>query len=302
MTQKLPVIFLVGPTAVGKSALAIELAKKINAEIVSCDAMQVYREACIASDKPLREAQGGVPHHLIDVVSVEEEFNAARYRVLATAAIADIHARGKMPLVVGGSGMYMAALLDGLFDDGEPDENLRAALARRSAGDLYAELMKIDPAAAQKIAFNDKRRTARALEVFYLTGVTISEQQKKRSGLWDSHDVRIIALEREREELYRRVEARVDDMFARGLVDEVKSLLTKKLSLTAARIIGIPEVDGFLRGEYSLEHAKNSLKLHTRHYVKRQMTWFRKDKRLAWLMLVSDESASAAVDKIQGML
>ena len=293
-----PVIFLVGPTAVGKSAVAVELAISLNAEIMSCDAMQVYREAVIASDKPSLEMRARVKHHLIDVVSVEEEFNVARYRELALKAMQDILARGKVPLFTGGSGMYMMALLDGLFEDGKINVDVRADLERREEADLYAELMRVDPAAAARISPHDKMRITRALEVFKTTGVPISAQQKKRDGIWGKYDIRLFALERPREELYRRVEARVEEMFVRGLEAEVRSLYAKPLSSTGRRIIGIPEIGGVLAGEYDLERARYLMKLHTRHYVKRQMTWFRKDKRLEWIMLGPDDTTSMAADKI----
>jgi tRNA dimethylallyltransferase len=293
-----PIVFLVGPTAVGKSAVAVEFAQKINGEIISCDAMQVYREANIASDKPSAAMRAVVPHHVIDVVSVEEEFNVARYRALALAAIEDAHRRGKVPLVVGGSGMYMMALLDGLFDDGEPDLELRASLDSRDLRELQADLLRVDPVAASHIMGNDRKRIVRALEVFHTTGVPMSEQQKKRDGLWGKYDIRVIALERPREELYQRVEARIDEMFKGGLVDEVKMLLGKKLSSTGCKIIGMSEVKGFLDGEYDLERAKYLMKLHTRHYVKRQMTWFRKDKRLEWVMIRADEATKDVVQRI----
>jgi tRNA dimethylallyltransferase len=298
VNKLLPVIFLVGPTAVGKSAVAVELAALLNAEIISSDAMQVYREAVIASDKPSLQMRVLVKHHLMDVVSVEDEFNAARYRELALVAMADIHSRGKVPLFVGGSGMYMMALLDGLFDGGEVDAAVRARLDGHITDDLYAQLQRVDPAAAGKISPHDKKRIMRALEVFETTGVPISEQQKKRDGIWGKYDIRIIGLERRREELYSRVEARVDEMFNAGLVDEVRALCEKKLSSTGSRIIGVPEVGGFIAGEYDLDRAKYLMKLHTRHYVKRQMTWFRKDKRIEWRMVGSDETPQDVAGRI----
>ena len=300
-----PVIFIVGPTGVGKTAVAMALAGLAapeGAEIVACDAIQVYREVAIASDKPSADMRRQVRHHLLDVVSVQEEFNAARYRALAIAAIDDILARGKQPLVVGGSGMYMMVLLDGLFEEGEVAASCRATLEARDLPGLYAELQRVDPQAAAKISLNDKKRIVRALEVFHATGVPMSVQQKKREGMWGKYNIRLIGLERPRVELYRRVEARVDAMFAAGLADEVKGLLDKPLSSTAARIIGVPEIKGALGGEYDLARAKYLIKLHTRHYVKRQMTWFRKDQRLQWLAAGVDESAGVTAQHIKEML
>ena len=279
-----PVLFLVGPSAVGKSSVALELAGRLDAEIVSCDAMQVYREVSIASDKPSAAMRARAVHHLVDVVSVEEEFNAGRYRALALAAIEDIRARGKTPLVTGGSGMYMMVLLDGIFEEGEADGALRVKLEELSLPELYQELLRVDPLAAAKITANDRQRIIRALLVYRTSGIPISQRQKDRKGLWGSCDIRVFGLERPREELYARVERRVEEFFAAGLVDEIKALEARKLSLTGARIIGVPEVTGFLRGEYDLERAKYLMKLHTRRYVKRQMTWFRRDKRIEWVM------------------
>ncbi len=297
MTARLPVIFIVGPTAVGKSAVAAALAEKINAEIISCDAMQVYREAGIVSDKPAPLLRARVAHHLIDVVSVKEEFSVARYRALAAAAVADIHARGKVPLITGGSGMYMMVLLDGIFE-GAADPVVRAALETEDPAARYAELMRVDPAAAAMIKPGDTRRIVRALEVFRSTGVPISVQQKTRAGFWGQYDVRVFGLERPRAELYRRVEARVEDMFRAGLVAEVRFLLSLPLSSTGARIIGLPEIKGVLDGSYDVDRAKYLIKLHTRHYVKRQMTWFRKDKRVAWLMLGPQEAPGVTADRL----
>ncbi len=301
----IPVVFIVGPTGVGKSAVAMAFARLAapgGVELVACDAIQVYREVAIASDKPSADMRRQVRHHLLDVVPVKEEFNAERYRVLAAAAIDDILARGRQPVVVGGSGMYMMALLDGLFEEGGAAAGCRATLEARDLAGLYAELQRVDPPTAEKISCNDKKRTVRALEVFYATGVPMSVQQKRRDGIWGKYDIRLIGLERPRAELYRRVEARVDAMFAAGLADEVKGLLAGPLSSTAARIIGVPEVKGVLGGAYDLERAKYLIKLHTRHYVKRQMTWFRKDKRVRWLAAGENEPAGETAQRIKDML
>ena len=280
------ILFIVGPTAVGKSAVAVEVARQCNGEIVSCDAMQVYREANIVSDKPPAVMRAAAAHHLIDVVSVEDEFNAARYRVLAVAAIEDILRRGRKPVVCGGAGMYMMAILDGLFEGGAADLRLRLALEARVKSEglagLHEELSSLDPDAAAKIDPNDPVRIIRALEVVTTTGMRISEQQHRRDGLWGKYQISIAGLVRPRDVLYARAEARIDEMFARGLVDEVTMLLGKRLTATTARLIGIPEVSGVLRGEWDLARAKYLMKLNTRHYIKRQLTWFRKDKRVEW--------------------
>ncbi|MBF0485562.1 MAG: tRNA (adenosine(37)-N6)-dimethylallyltransferase MiaA [Candidatus Omnitrophica bacterium] len=296
------IIFIAGPTAAGKSFVAFELAQKLQSEIVSCDAMQVYKEMTISSDKASTEMRKTVPHHLLDVCSVEAPFSVARYRELALAAIKDILSRGKIPVVVGGSGMYMMALLDGIFEYGElsPDirEKLKGELEAEGLGALYERLSQVDPEAAKKIAPTDAFRITRALEVFEGTGEKISELQKKRDGLWGKYDIRIFGLTRGRDELYRRVEARIDEMFDKGLVEEVRAVLKKKMTLNAARLIGVPEVQGFLEGGYDLDRAKYLMKLNTRHYVKRQMTWFRKDQRIEWLTMGNSETLEEIVRKI----
>ena len=249
MSDRLPVIFLAGSTAVGKSAVAAALADLINAEIVSCDAMQVYREANIISDKPSSDLQRRIPHYLIDVVSVTEEFSAARYRALASAATADIHSRGKIPLIVGGSGMYMMALLDGLFE-GDVNSVVRAELEAVDPVELYAELKQVDPEAAAAIPSENVRRIVRALEVYKATGIPFSQVKQRREGFWGKYAVRIFGLERPREELYRRVEVRIDQMVTAGVVEEGRSVLTLPLSSTGGRNICVPEGKGVVGGVF----------------------------------------------------
>ncbi len=295
-------IFIVGPTAVGKSEIALVLGRQLNAEIVSCDALQVYREIAIANDKPSAQAQAQITHHLINIISVTEDFNVARFRQLALAAIQDIQARGKTPLIVGGSGMYMSVLLDGIFEGISTKDNLREELTQelsaKGASSLHERLRILDPQAAAKIHPNDPQRIIRALEVVLSTGQSISSVQPKREGLWGKMPIKIFALNRPREELYQRAEARVDEMFAKGLVEEIKQVSILPLSVTARKVIGIPEVTGYLRGEYDLERAKYLMKLNTRHYVKRQLTWFRRDKRLTWVDIEPKQSAEQVADII----
>jgi len=302
------IIFIVGPTAVGKTAVACELARRLPGEIISCDAMQVYKEIHIASDKPSEELRKSVPHHLIDVVSVEEEFNVARYRALALEAIEDIRQRGRVPVFCGGSGLYMSAILDGLFEGGGADVEVRERLTQeaqeKGLPELYGRLKRLDPAASEKINPNDLMRIIRALEVFEVTGIPMSAMQLKRDGLWGAgaEDIRIFVLNRERAELYRRVEARVKEMFDCGLVDEVRAVLTKNVALAAGRLIGIPEVRGFLGGGYDLAEAQELMKLNTRHYVKRQLTWFRKEKRAQWVEISEGETTAAVVGRLVELL
>lgn len=300
------ILFIVGPSAVGKSAVSIELAKRLDGEIVSCDAMQVYREAVISTDRLCQECRQGIRHHLEGHVSVEKEFNAALYREQAVKALEDIRSRGRLPIFCGGSGMYVAALLDGLLEGGASDTALRKRLETEAEGlglaVLYARLDAVDPQAARRISPSDRTRIIRALEVFELTGTPISVLQKARSGLWGRYQIRIFCLDRERKELYQRAEDRIEGMFASGLEDEVKFLLQKKLTRSASRIIGVPELRDYFSGQCALEDVKGLMKQNTRRYIKRQLTWFRKDTRLEWIRITSDMSASDVTDIIMGMI
>lgn len=287
ITKKPRIIFLAGPTGVGKSTLAIRLAKRIKGEIISCDSMQVYKGLDIVSSKPSRNMQGQVRHHLLDVVSPEEEFSAADYRRLAIKKIKEITLRNNTPLFVGGSGLYMNIVIDGIFKGVKKDEGLRKklyALARhRGSVFLYNKLKLLDKKAASKIHPNDLRRVVRSLEVCKLSGKPISELWNKRNGLARHYDIKVFALNKERASLYSDINERVDKMFASGLVAEIKSLLDKKISLTCAQAIGINEIKGYLEGRYGLEDTKELLKKNTRRYAKRQLTWFRKDSRIRWI-------------------
>lgn len=286
MTQN--ILFIVGPTGVGKSAAGMCLARNTGGEIVSCDAMQVYREINVACDKPSGYDRASVPHHMIDVVSVTEEFDVSKYRAQAASAVEDILTRGKLPIVVGGSGLYMSVLLDGIFDGGSKNDELRRDLEERAAvpegcRELHGQLAAQDPDAAAQIHPNDAKRIVRALEVVITTGAPISALRRQRAGFSGKYNVHVYGIERPRAEMYRRAEARIDHMFAHGLVDEVASLDGLPLSRTAATLIGVPEVKGYIKGDYDIERAKYLMKLNTRHYVKRQMTWFRRDQRVQWI-------------------
>jgi len=281
------VIFLVGPTASGKSAVALRLAKRLDGEIVSCDSMQVYRSMDLITSKPSTRQQRMVAHHLIDVVSVNREFDVSRYRRLALKTIKEIHSRNKLPLVVGGTGLYVSMVVDGIFEKKTESPSIRRALYRQAqrfgSCHLHAKLRKVDPRAAARIHPNDTRRIVRALEVFKTTGRTISELQATRKGLRDDYDVRIFCLDRTLKDLYSRIDARVEAMFRQGLVREVKKLLRGRLSRTARYAIGIPEVTSYLQGTLSLTEAKELMKKNTRNYARRQLTWFRKDKSIQWV-------------------
>ena len=300
--MKPQILFLVGPTAVGKTAVSIAFAKKINAEIISCDSMQVYRGMNILTSKPGREIRRKVPHHLMDIISPETEFNVSEYRRLAIKKINQVVKKGKLPLFVGGTGLYMSIVVDGIFEVKTEDNATRKRLfeeaEKKGSRSLHERLKKADPHAANKIHPNDTKRLVRALEVYEVTGIPISQLQKTRKGLVDTHEIRIFCLGMPREELNKKIDERVEKMFKEGLVKEVKKLLRKKLSRTARFAIGIQEIKGYLEGSYDLETAKDFMKRNTRAYAKRQMTWFRKDKRIEWIEIDTCDKTSFVVNKI----
>ncbi|HPB67874.1 MAG TPA: tRNA (adenosine(37)-N6)-dimethylallyltransferase MiaA [Candidatus Omnitrophota bacterium] len=298
------VIFIVGPTAVGKTEVACLLAEQLGAEIVSCDAMQVYRDVDIATNKPSRDILARIPHHLIDVRDVEEEFDVAAYNDLARQAIRDIHSRRKTAIVTGGSGLYMQVLLDGIFQGAPKQQHLRDELWQcwesEGAGVLFKELEERDPVATRKIHPHDVRRIIRALEICRSMAKPFSQLQQERAGLWAGrHGLTLIALNRPREALYGRIHARTDDMFQEGLVEEIRRLLRRSLSPTARRIIGVSEVAGYLNREYGEDRARYLMKLHTRHYAKRQLTWFRKERRLQWVDIREGMTARDVTEHIR---
>lgn len=289
------IIFIVGPTAIGKSDVAFSMAKTVAAEIVSCDSMQIYREVNIASNKPSVEMLQSMKHYFIDIVSVEDEYNVGLYHDQSMAVIEDILARGKTPIITGGSGLYMQVLLDGIFKGQGANSVLRQeldVLAEEKGVDyLHQRLNLCDPVAAQKIHPNDKRRLIRALEVFEAGKIPISERQKEIEGLRDKAKVSVFCLNMERQILYDRINRRVDMMFDQGLLAEVKKIQHLKMSKTARSIIGVKEIQGFLAGQYDLLAAKELMCQNTRRLAKRQLTWFRRDKSIHWVEIQPDESA-----------
>lgn len=300
--MKEKIIFLVGPTAIGKSDIAYALAKKISAEIVSCDSMQIYKGMDTITSKPSSILRKRIPHHLIDVVTPAQEYNVSGYCQNALKSIREILSRKRIPLFVGGTGLYMSILIDGIFQAKPPDKNMRLRLYQEvkkyGSAYLYARLKKIDPEATSKIHPHDIKRIIRALEVFETTGKPISYLQKQRKGLSSKYDVKIFCLNMERKKLYKRIEARVEKMFARGLRVEVKRLLKSRLSKTAACAIGIKELKGYFDGLYGLEEAKRLMKRNSRLYAKRQLTWFRKDKRIKWINISGKEKPSTIANRI----
>jgi len=300
--DKPEIIFLVGPTASGKTQAAVYLAKRLRAEIISCDSMQIYKGMDILTAKPGAGLKKKIPHHLIGVVPVEKEYNVSRFRDDALKKAKALLKKNKLPLFVGGTGLYVSILLDGIFKSVPVNKGLRGKLlleAQRSGGEaLYLRLKQCDPQAAARIHAHDTRRIIRALEVFWATGKPISQLQRSRRGLRDDYNVRIFCLDLPREELYRRIDCRVERMFRQGAVREVRGLLKKKIGRTASYAIGIRQIKGYLENTYGLKEARELVKKNTRNFAKRQLTWFRKDKAIEWVRLRGDESPKNVAEKI----
>jgi len=284
------ILIIVGPTASGKSETALWLAREFPAEIISCDSMQVYRGFDLGTDKPDPEARRDVPHHLIDIIEPEEQFSAADFARLAVEAAEGIISRHRLPIVVGGTGLYHKALVEGLFPGPGRDPELRKRLRQEAerAGllFLYDKLKEVDPDYAARISPADSIRIIRALEVYYLTGEPLSRQflrTRSPAGEKGFHLVQI-GLKLERKELYRRIEARVERMFALGLVEEVKRLLARGVPrwVTPFKGLGYRQVLQYLNGEITLPEAIEETKLETRHFAKRQLTWFKKSPGITW--------------------
>jgi len=296
------ILFIVGPTAIGKSDVAIKLVSLVNAEIISCDSMQIYKGMDIITSKPLKSIRKKIRHHLIDIISPAKEYNVSVFRQDALKKIKDVLAGGRLPLFVGGTGLYMSILIDGIFVFEPKNNNIRERLYKlaNSYGNqyLYRRLKRVDSESASKIHLNDTKRIIRALEVFQNTGKPISNLWKQRKGLGDDYEIKIFCLNMERERLYKRIEERVEKMFAKGLVREVKKLLNSKLSKTACYAIGIKELKGFFDGVYDLEEAKRLIKRNTRLYAKRQLTWLRKDRRISWINIKEREKPEEVAQRI----
>ncbi len=291
------IIFITGPTAVGKSDVALNVARKLDGEIIACDSMQVYREINVASNKPSPEERKQTSYHMLDVASVYDEFDVNQYAKLAIACVKDIISRGKQPIVCGGTGLYMEALIDGVFEGPKADWNLREKLEQESPEQLHARLEGIDPDAAAKIHPNDLRRIIRALEVFELTGKPISVWQKDRTGLADKYAIKGFVLTRGRDALYATINTRVDQMINQGLIDEVSALDLAHISKTARQLIGIKETLQYLNNEIDRDRLIEIIKQNSRHYAKRQLTWFRKDERLQWIDLGLSDPLKEILDK-----
>jgi len=281
-------LIILGPTCVGKSATAIKIAKIFNGEIINCDSMQVYRGFDIGTDKIPLDQRENIPHHLLDMISPSTQFTAADFIQLALEVIGNIHKKTKLPIITGGTGLYLKALLNGLFPGGKSDPNIRKSIEaeaeEKGLESLSEKLRTVDPQYAEKIGNKDKYRIIRALEVFEATNKSLSEHfADTRSFVRDFHVLKI-GLKIDRQILYTNIEKRVDKMFAGGLVNEVKNLLEKGANEKSPpfRALGYKHVLKHLQKELTLEEAIMLTKRDTRHYAKRQMTWFRKMEGIQW--------------------
>ncbi len=296
-----PSLFVAGPTAVGKSAVALLLAERLGGEIVTVDSMQVYRGMDIGTAKPTSEEQKKIPHHLLDVVPPTGTFDAAKFCELAKAIEADIQARGRVPIFCGGTGLYFKAFFEGLGEAPPSDETLRAELETIPLEALLQELFAKDPQCFAKIDRQNPRRVIRAIEVIRLTGKPFSEQRTGWQKPTHEQGPRFLfGISRDPGDLRRRIDARVDEMFRLGLVSETKRLLESGLEKnpTAMQAIGYRQVVEHLRGERSLEETIELVKIRTRQFAKRQMTWFRRQLYLDWIHLSATSDASETVERI----
>ncbi len=304
--MKQPLLMIAGPTASGKTAVAVELALRHGGEVVSADSMQIYRGMDIGTAKPTQEEMRGVPHHLLDVTQPNENFSVAEYASKAEIAIKEIAGRGNLPILAGGTGLYLRAVTEHLdFSEGQSDEKFRESLQKRAEKEgsqvLHSELNTIDPESALRIHPNDEKRIIRALEVFHVTGITMTEHQKKAASRPSPYATFRVGLMVDREKLYERINRRVDKMFEQGLEGEVASLL-ETMQGTSFQSIGYKEMEQYFKGNMTLQEAADQIRQASRRYAKRQMTFFRADPRIVWVDATDRTTAEVAdeIDTLQG--
>ena len=292
--QKDKVIVICGPTASGKTSLSIALAKKVNGEIVSSDSMQIYKDMDIGTAKPSEEEMQGIKHYLIGIIEPDKRYSVADYKEDAKKAIKEILQKGKVPIIVGGTGLYIDSLIYEIeYPNIEFDSKYRAELEKQveeqGLEKIYQKAKEIDPEAVNKISYNDKKRILRILEIYHATGKTKTEQEKESRKKEVEYDYQVYALKWDREKLYERINARVDIMLENGLVEEVKNIMRKYNEFpTAMQGLGYKEVVEYLNGDLTKQEMEDKIKRETRRYAKRQMTWFRKNKQTIWLNAEDD--------------
>ena len=285
-----PIICIAGPTASGKTALAVELAKDLSGEVVSCDSMQVYKRMDIGTAKPTEEEMQGIPHHMIDVAEPEEDFSVSRYCEMAAPIVDDIVARGKTAIIAGGTGLYMDSLIRGNAFAPFPSTGVRERLETQADSEgmefMLNWLRSVDPESAARLHLSDRKRIIRALEVYLETGQTITEHNRKTQQIPPKYSPLWLGLDfADRAELYRRIDRRVDMMLEMGLISEIQGLLASGIPprCTAMQAIGYKEFVNALNGEETIAQAAEEVKKASRHYAKRQLTWFRRNPKLHWL-------------------
>ena len=301
------IICIAGPTASGKTALAVELAKELNGEVVSCDSMYVYKRMDIGTAKPTVEEMDSIVHHMIDVAEPDADFSVSKYCSMAAPIVDDIVARGKTAIIAGGTGLYMDSLIKGNDFAPFPATGVREKLEAKGAEvgfeAMLAELRAIDPESAERI--KDLRRCIRALEVYYETGITITEHNRRTQELPPRYDPLWIGLDfTERSELYRRINLRVGIMLEMGLIDEIKDLLSSGIppKCTAMQAIGYKEFVAALNGECTIEEAADQVRMFSRRYGKRQLTWFRRNKNIHWLIRDAHQSSDEILEKARQVI
>ena len=303
------IICIPGPTASGKTALAVELAKELNGEVVSCDSMQIYRRMDIGTAKPTKEEMQGIPHHMIDVCEPDEDFSVSRYCGQASAAVDDIVARGKTAIIAGGTGLYMDSLIKGNdfapFPATGQRERLEARADEEGMEAMLETLRSIDPQAAEKLHLKDRKRIIRALEVYYETGETITAHNLKTQALPPRYEPVWLGLDFEnRQDLYDRIDLRVGLMLENGLIQEIKDLLGSGIppKCTAMQAIGYKEFIAALKGECSIEEAADLVRQSSRRYAKRQLTWFKRNKNIHWLTRGSHQESGEILSRARQVL
>lgn len=305
--KKDKVAVVIGPTASGKTDLSIYLAKKLNGEVISGDSMQIYRGLSIGTAKATKEEMAGVPHHLIDIKNPDESFSAAEFQLLAREKIADINERGKLPIICGGTGLYIQSVLyDYEFGDDAADASVRKQIEeeaeRLGPEAIHDQLKAVDPETAAAFHPNNVRRTIRALEIYRLTGEPASKR-KRLDAPDEKYDAAIVGITLDRPVLYDRINRRVDAMIESGLLDEAKWLYSMKLDLApAVQAIGYKELFPYLRGEQTLQEAADLLKQNSRRYAKRQLTWFRNKMELDWFDLTNEDERDEKKQQICSLL
>ncbi|WP_312693088.1 tRNA (adenosine(37)-N6)-dimethylallyltransferase MiaA [Caproiciproducens sp.] len=301
--DRIPVVAVVGPTASGKSRLAVEIALNKNGEVISADSMQIYKGMDIGTAKPTEEEMCGVPHHLINFAELSRPFSVADYVSLASGCVSELSARGKLPVLAGGTGLYIRSLLQNIqFTENDKDEALRKELAQKAENQgvqaLVEELRGFDPESAERIHPNNIGRMIRAIEIYRTTGITMTEQLNRSRQTPSPYDACVIGLDfKDRQKLYKRINLRVDSMMRAGLLAEAEEVLGRPGSQTALQAIGYKELLPYFRSECTLEDAVESIRRESRRYAKRQLTWFRRDGNIIWIMMDEYESFDEVVQQ-----